>query len=178
MYVDDILITRNTQQMIEEVKAHLHSLYTIKDMRQAIYFLGIELHALDILKDAKMEAATPVNDPANHGINLSDVGKPLSNPEEYRKIIGRLLYMGFTRPDLSYMTQQLSLYMKSPYLHHLQVAHHVLRYLKRTLNCGLFYPKKSDLSLKGYCDADWGRCIETRKSLTGFCIFIGNSLIS
>lgn len=99
------------------------------------------------------------------GLCFSDPGDSLPNPEIYRRLIGKLLYMGFTIPDLSYATQQLSQYKQSRCKHHLQAALHVLMYLKGTLNCGLFYPWKLDFLLKGYCDADWGRCKETRRSL-------------
>lgn len=177
--------------MINDVKTHLHTLYTIKDMRHSSYFLGIETHrnaneitisqmkyALEIIKDAKLKNVTPINDPSNHGIQLSDEGEALSKLEIYRKIIGKLLHMGFTRPDLAHVTQQLSQHMQKPCTHHLQAAQHVLKYLKGTINCGLFYPNSSNLKLRAYCDADWGRCKKTKKSLTGYCIFLSDSLIS
>jgi len=102
----------------------------------------------------------------------------LPKPEVYRRLIGRLLYLNITRPDISYSVQHLSQFVNQPREPHLQVAFHLLRYLKGTVNAGLFYSASSDLSLSAYTDADWGRCISTRRSLTGFCIFLGNCLVS
>lgn len=95
IYIDDILISGDYTEMIKSVKDYLHSLYTIKDMGQAKYFLGIEMtrdstgimisqmkYAADIIKDAKLESAGSVNDPFNHGILLYEPGEKLQDPEE------------------------------------------------------------------------------------------------
>lgn len=69
-----------------------------------------------------------------------------------------------TRPDISFSVQHLSQFLQSPAQSHLSAAFHVLRYLKGTINTGLFYPAKTDLVMKGYTDADWGNCIFSAKS--------------
>lgn len=89
-----------------------------------------------------------------------------------------LLYLGFTRHDISYATQQLSQYMQHPCSHHQQAAFHLLRYIKVTLQLGLHYPAQAQFQISAFCDADWGKCKITRKSLTGYCFFLGRSLIS
>lgn len=81
-------------------------------------------------------------------------------------------------PDISYATQQLSQFMQSPCNSHFQAALHLLKYIKGTIYYGLLYSNQQKFSLQGYCDADWACCKVTRKSITGYCILFGDSLIS
>ncbi|XP_057250750.1 uncharacterized mitochondrial protein AtMg00810-like [Beta vulgaris subsp. vulgaris] len=83
-----------------------------------------------------------------------------------------------TRPDISYSVQQLSQFLHTPRVPDFKAALHVLQYLKGTLNYGLFYSSNSDLQLTGFSDVDWGTCAYSGRSLTGWCIFLGKSLIS
>lgn len=111
-------------------------------------------YAVYVILDEQLDSTDPINNPFNHGIILSDPRETLKNLEVYKNIVGRLLYMGFTRLDLSYATQQLSQHMQSLCKHQLQAAHYVLRYLKGIINCGILYPTNTNLILKAYCDAD------------------------
>ncbi|KAK9683124.1 hypothetical protein RND81_10G118500 [Saponaria officinalis] len=90
----------------------------------------------------------------------------------------RLLYLNLTRPDISYSVQHLSQFLSEPRKPHLQAAIHVVKYLKGTLNVGLFYSSTSSLSIEAYSDADWGQCAFTSRSLSGYCVFLGSSLVS
>lgn len=102
----------------------------------------------------------------------------LKEPEKYRSLIGKLLYLNLTRPDISYSVQQLSQFMSEPRDTHWKTAVQVVKYLKGTSDLGLFYPKRSSLHLTAFCDADWGNCNFSGKSLTGWCIFLGDSLVT
>lgn len=148
-------------------------------MVQANCFSGVELtrthagitlsqtkYATNILLDSGMFDATPVSSLHSHGIELTDPGKPIEGPKPFRRTIGRLMYLGFTRPDLSYATQQLSQYIQNPCTRHFQAATYLLRYLKGTLYYGLFYSSRSTPTVTGFCDADGERCKLSRKSIT------------
>ncbi|KAJ8763825.1 hypothetical protein K2173_003607 [Erythroxylum novogranatense] len=134
---------------------------------------------LDLLTDAGLLGSKPKRVPFLKGGDLqSDRSPLLENPQEYRRIVGRLLYLRFSRPDITYCVQQLSQFLQAPREVHLQHAIYVLKYLKNNPSLGLHFSASSDLSLRAYSDADWASCVTTRKSLTTFCIFLGNSPIS
>ncbi|KAL0362396.1 UNVERIFIED_CONTAM: Retrovirus-related Pol polyprotein from transposon RE2 [Sesamum calycinum] len=162
-YVDDILLTGTSEGSLNEVKQYLDKLFTIKDLGSAKYFLGLELarstHGLhvtqhkylqDILRDASMLTSTPF--PSSMHLN-NEEGALLHSPDRYRPLVGRLLYLGFTRPDLSFPVQQLSQFMQHPRTSHWDAALHVLSYLKGTCTLGLFFPSQSSLHLSAYSDA-------------------------
>lgn len=132
-----------------------------------------------MLLDAGLTACKPVSAPLPTGLHLStDSGDILPNPEQYRRLIGWLLYLNLTRPDLPFAIQHLSQFLSQPRKPHFDAAIHVLRYLKGTLHKGLFYSTHSTLNVMGYSDADWGGCVFSRKSVSGYCVFLGTSLVS
>nr|GMD43966.1 putative RNA-directed DNA polymerase [Ipomoea batatas] len=159
VYVDDILVASGRVALIQELKDLLNKAFKIKDLGVLGYFLGIEAssyedglnicqrkYALDILNDAGFLDCKLVRTPMVPGSLLSPKdGTVLSDPSGYRRLIGRLLYLTTTRPDITYV------------VHHLAEA---------------------SLNLKAFSDSDWASCAETRKSITGHCIFIGASLVS
>ncbi|KAL3565808.1 hypothetical protein D5086_033854 [Populus alba] len=193
IYVDDVIITSNTLTTINQVKQFLRTTFLIKDLGNLKYFLGIEVarsvkgivlfqrkYALDILADTGFSGAKPAKFPMESTLKLSanDASPSLSDPASYHRLIGRLLYLTITRPDFSYAIQTLSQFMSNPHTIHLQAAERVLRYLKATPGQGIFLKADSTFHLKAYSDSDWGGCIDTRRSVTGFLVFLGDSLIS
>ncbi|KAL5562386.1 hypothetical protein UlMin_032133 [Ulmus minor] len=130
-----------------------------------------------------------------------DEGEPLDDPSSYRRMIGKMLYLTITRPNISYSVNRLSQFLSNPRMPHMKAAQRVLQYIKSTLGQGLYFPSDSKLQLqayaeaslpnnvvaeqpnpeieiKVYADADWGTYLDTRRSVSGFCVFLGNSLIS
>ncbi|XP_057426413.1 uncharacterized mitochondrial protein AtMg00810-like [Lotus japonicus] len=105
-------------------------------------------------------------------------GTPLSDVGSYRRLIGRLLYLTTTRPDISFAVNQSSQFLSAPTDVHEAAAYRVLKYIKGNPGCGLFYPAASSTVLTAFSDSDWAGCVDTRKSITRYCMFLGSSLIS
>ncbi|XP_057965408.1 uncharacterized mitochondrial protein AtMg00810-like [Malania oleifera] len=192
IYVDDIIIAGNNMDEIDQLKRSLDDRFKIKDLGKLKYFLSIEVartarrihlcqgkYTLDILRDSGTIGSTPARIPLDQNVRLSkEEGELLPEPALYRRLIGRLLYLTITKPELAYSVQILSQFMKDPRVPHLQAAHKVLQFIKGSPGRGLFYPMNSKIHLRGFCDSDWGACPDTRRSVTGYCVFLGRSLVS
>ncbi|MBE2321243.1 Ty1/Copia family ribonuclease HI, partial [Solirubrobacter sp. CPCC 204708] len=97
------------------------------------------------------------------------------DPTYFKSLVGSLRYLTCTRPDILYGVELISRYMETPDQSHLNAAKRILRYIKGTVNEGLFYTTTENFSLIGYSDSDWGRDLDERKSTTGFVFFLGNT---
>ncbi|KAH9650422.1 protein kinase domain-containing protein [Citrus sinensis] len=182
----------NDATEVSRIKDFLAQKFYIKALGKLKYFLGIEVaqssrgiflsqrkYALDILKDAGLLAGRVSHFPMEQQLRLSSTdGDPLSNPSSYRHLIGRLIYLIVTRPDIVFAVHVLSRFMHEPRTTHMDAAIRVLRYLKGSLGMGILLSSISDLHIRGYCDADWASCPTTRRSVTGYCTFLGDSPIS
>jgi len=109
---------------------------------------------------------------------MDDSDHPLSDPTQYRWLVGKLIYLTITRPDISYVVQLLSQFMVSPIVEHMKTANHVLRYLKSSPGEGFFLAVDSSTHLTAYCDSNWASCLMGRCSTTGYAVILGQSLIS
>ncbi|KAG5551959.1 hypothetical protein RHGRI_010151 [Rhododendron griersonianum] len=191
VYVDDILIAGNDDQAISCLKAFLHQRFRIKDLGQLKYFLGIEIarsksgiflnqrkYLLDILADAGYLGSRGCEFPMEQQLKLDHSGVLLDNPSRYRRLVGRLLYLTITRPDIVYAVNNLSQFMHEPRQPHMDAALRLLRYLKTTPGEGILLSSSSSLQLTCYSDSDWASCPMTRRSTTGFITFLGHSPIS
>nr|KYP72483.1 Copia protein [Cajanus cajan] len=123
----------------------------------------------------------PSSTPIDYGTRLhQQSGVPLSDSEAsaYRRLIGRLIYLTNTCPDITFVVQHLSQFISKPRSTHQQAAAHILRYVKAAPGFGIFFSAKSVIQLQGFSDSDWADCLDTRRSITGFSIYLGSSLIS
>ena len=108
----------------------------------------------------------------------ADGGPAVADPTNYRSLAGALQYLTFTRPDIAYAVQQICLHMHDPRESHLAAAKRILRYLQGTLDYGLVIPRSSPTQLIVYTDVDWAGCPDTRRSTSGYAVFLGGSLVS
>ncbi|WVZ55981.1 hypothetical protein U9M48_006573 [Paspalum notatum var. saurae] len=191
VYVDDIVITGDDVEEIKYLKENLGRIFEVKDLGPLRYFLGIEIarslkgivlsqrkYVLDLLEETGMLGCRPCSTPIdkNHQIN-AEFGDPV-NKETYQRLVGRLIYLCHTRPDISYAVSVVSRYMHDPRTGHMDVVYRILRYLKGTPGRGLWYKRNAHLNLEGYCDADWASSKDDRRSTSGYCVFVGGNLVS
>jgi len=191
VYVDDILVTGNNISAIHSLITMLQTQFPVKDLGDLGYFLGIKatrtadsLHLnqakyiADLLQRTHMLGAKPTATPCSSVIKLSKFDTDLlPDPTEYRQVVGALQYCTLTRPDISFSVNQLCQHMHNPSATHWSATKRVLRYLKHTPDHGLLI-SKGPLNLQAFCDSDWAGNPDDRRSTSGFCIFLGSSLIS
>ncbi|KAI3710109.1 hypothetical protein L2E82_39883 [Cichorium intybus] len=191
VYVDDIILTGNDEKVIQKFINRLYQEFAITDLGPLNYFLGLEVtytpnglflsqakYAYDILSRAGLLDAKPVGTPLNTTELFTTHGTPFHDPTMYRSLVGALQYLTITRPDLSYAVNQASQFLQTPTTTHFQLVKRILRYVKGTISYGLTFDKPTQTRLVGYSDADWARCIETRRSTYGYSIYLGGNLVS
>ncbi|KAJ9548130.1 hypothetical protein OSB04_020673 [Centaurea solstitialis] len=173
------------------VISKLSSEFPMSDLGPLSFFLGIVTSrsksglflsqyafAQEILARADMVSCNPYSKPADTRTKLTVDGEPVPDPTLYRSLVGALQYLTFTRPDIAYAVQQVCLFMHDPRLPHLNALKRILRYLKGTLSHGLHIKASVVDRLVAYSDADWAGCPNTRRSTSGFCVYLGDNLVS
>ncbi|KAK1431723.1 hypothetical protein QVD17_08300 [Tagetes erecta] len=192
LYVDDIVLTASSDALLRSIIRTLSYEFAMKDLGPLHHFLGIQVtrdtqrlflsqsqYASDIIHRASMSSCNPCATPVDTGSKLSaNDGPLLEDGTLYRSLAGALQYLTFTRPDISYAVQQVCLFMHAPRKPHLAFLHRILRYIKGTLDYGLRLTASSITSMTSYSDADWGGCPDSRRSTSGYCVYLGNNLVS
>jgi hypothetical protein len=126
-----------------------------------------------------MSDCKPCSTPVDTCANISaDVEPAIVDPITYRSLVGALQYLTFTRPDIAYVVQQVCMYMNDPREDHLVSTKRILRYFQGTLDFGLVIPRSASTQLVVYIDVDWDGCPDTRRSTSGYTVFLGGSFIS
>uniref|UniRef100_A0A2N9I7J4 Uncharacterized protein n=1 Tax=Fagus sylvatica TaxID=28930 RepID=A0A2N9I7J4_FAGSY len=192
LYVDDMIITGDDLSGIQELKAFLSQNFEMKDLGHLSYFLGLEItssddgfyltqakYTSDLLSRAGLTDHKILDTPIEFNARLTpSSGELLPDPTLYRQLVGSLVYLTVTRPDISYAVHQVSQFMSAPRSTHYAAVLRILRYLKGTLFHGLHFSAQSPLTLRAYSDADWAGDPTDRRSTTGYCFLLGSSLIS
>lgn len=179
VYVDDIIIISNDDNEVATLKTDLQRFFKLRDLGPLKYFLGLEIarsssgisicqrkYILELLEDTGLLACKPSNipmDPRNTMCTDSDEHL-LTEPDVYRRLIGRMMYLTITRPDITFAVNKLCQFTSAPRPSHFKATHKILHNLKGTIGLGLFFSSSSDLVLKAFTDADWGSCKDTRRS--------------
>ena len=123
--------------------------------------------------------STPVFTPVDTQTKLSaDLGDPVADPTAYRSLVGALQYLTFIRSDLTYAIQQVCLYMHDSWEPHLAALKRLLRYVRGTVDFGLVLHRSPSAKLVVYTDANWAVCPDTRRSTSGYDVFLGGNLVS
>ena len=184
VWVDDILLASNDSEMLNDFKKSLCNNFHMKDLGVLSWFLGIKFDISDdVIKMNQSKCIEKVLcrfgmsdckpkpipcDPSISKLRQSD-SNDLTNPKLYKEIVGSLIYiMTCTRPDICYAVSKLSQFMHNPSNAHLNLAKHVLKYLKGTAHYDLSFHKVDNFKLEGFSDSDWGGS-EDRKSISGYC---------
>ncbi|XP_057246781.1 uncharacterized mitochondrial protein AtMg00810-like [Beta vulgaris subsp. vulgaris] len=159
VYVDDLLMSGDDETSIAEMKKVLDDCFTIKDLGHLRYFLGIEV--------ARNGKGTMINQRKYALDIVKDAGFDHCTPAT------------FPFPKGVKLSTDIGEVLEDPEVKpHMQAALHVVKYLKGTTDMGLFYSSTAEHQIYGYSDADWGTCMHTGRSLTGYCVFLGSSLVS
>ncbi|XP_016677335.2 uncharacterized protein [Gossypium hirsutum] len=202
VYVDDLLIIGNDMDMINDLKGVLNQNFKMKDLGDLRYFLGIEIlrsqegillnqlkYAQDLIKDTGLSKAKVALTPLEQNQKLTTAefdeivqqhqdDKLLEDKTVYQRLIGRLIYLTHTRSDITFAITHLSQFMQSPKQSHIEAALRVVRYIKKEPGLGIFLKAYNKHQLVAYCDSDWASCPMSRRSVSGFCVHLGDSLIS
>ena len=186
MYVDDLIVGGDKEDEIEHVKRILRQKFEIKDLGDLCYFLGIEIictpdgiwmsqrqYAMDIFSKYGMTYCKPISMPLDQNGKMStDAGCVLEDPTMYRKMVGSLIYITISKPDLSYAVGLVSQYMKVLRKPHLDCVRHILRYFRATVDYALFYATHVPLHVYGYTDGDWAGSVFEQAIYKQFYVLI------
>ncbi|KAD3067741.1 hypothetical protein E3N88_35621 [Mikania micrantha] len=201
LYVDDILLASNNLDMLYESKRLLSANFDMKDLGEASYVIGIEIHRNRsigtlglsqkayierILKRFNMQQCSPSVAPVVKGDNFGSYQCPKSEAEidqmrliPYASVVGSLMYAQVcTRPDIAYITGMLGRYQSNPGLDHWKAAKKVLRYLQGTKEYKLTYRRSDDLEVIGYTYSDFAKCKDDKKSTSGYIFMLSGGPIS
>ena len=192
VYVDDIVLTGDDSGEIEKLKKKLGEEFEIKDLGALKYFLGMEFarskagifvsqrkYVLDLLNETGMMGCKPAETPTEPNVKLHSTNAEIvKDRERYQRLVGRLIYLLHTRPDIAFSVSMVSQFMHSPNSKHFEAVYRILRYLKGTPGKGLLYKAQGHLKIEAYTDADWAGCIEDRRSTSGYCTFVGGNLVT
>src|SRR5256886_9376141 len=192
IYVDDIIFGSINENLCKDFSEIMKREFEMSHMGELNYFLGLQIkqlhngifinqskYAKELLKRFGMENSGSKRTPMGTTTNLDkdEIGKSVDQ-KVYRGMIGSLLYLTASRPNIIFSVCLCARYQSNPKESHLKSVKKILRYLKHTTDFGLFYPKACAFELLSYSDADFAGCKTDRKSTSGTCHFLGQSLVS
>ncbi|KAG6496256.1 hypothetical protein ZIOFF_044115 [Zingiber officinale] len=192
LYVDDLIVTGSSPQMIKSFKEVMAKAFDMTDMGLMSYFLGLEVkqgvdgifmtqeqYANEVLKRFRMDDCNPINTLVDYGTKLSknEEGKTV-DPTRFKSLVGSLWYLTCTRPDILYRVGLVSRFIEEPKETHWKAAKRILRYVRGAMNHGLFYSHSNNSQLIGYSDSDCGGDCDDQRSTSGFAFFVRDTAFS
>lgn len=195
LYVDDLIYTGNNVKMCEEFKQSMMLEFDMSDSGKMKYFLRVEVkqssegiylcqskYAGEILDRFGMGTCNPVKNPIVSGTKLVKNGGEISeNPTIFKQIIGSLMYLSVTRPDIVFVVCLLSKFMTDPKSSHMAAAKRVLRYVMGTKDLGVFYRRNAggtENELEVYTDNDYAGDVEDRRSTSGYVFLLSGGAVA
>ncbi|KAK4381916.1 Retrovirus-related Pol polyprotein from transposon RE1 [Sesamum angolense] len=192
LYVDDMLITGENEAEISCLRNDLSVRFEMKNLGEIGCFLGLEVkktghgffisqrsYAKNLLDRFGMGESNGIATPMEPYLKLNkEEGQPLRDERKFRQLVGSLIYLTTTRPEIAFSVSVISQFMQSPRSSHLDAAKRILRYIKGSLDYGLLYKNSNDFKLKGFTDADWVGDASDRRSTSGYCFNIGSAVVS
>lgn len=192
IYVDDLIYTGDDDAMMEDFRKSMEEEFDMTNLGKMRFFLGIEVlqtshgihisqgkYALEVLRRFDMENCNSVRSPMVPGNKLSlDEDGELVDETFYKQIIGSLIYITTTRPDLQFSVSLLSRYMSKPTTLHLQAAKRVLRYLRGTVDFGIWFKRGGTGEVSVYTDIDFAGDEDSRKSTSGYVFLMDGSAVA
>ncbi|CAN6696244.1 unnamed protein product [Malus baccata var. baccata] len=172
IYVDDLIITGESETEIAALKQSLQETFAIKDLGR------LKKYVTDLLKETNLLDCKPATSPIDSKLKLTMDGEALHNVSYYQRLVGKLIYLTITRPDITYAVGIVSQFMHSPTVDHLNIVKRILRYLKGSIGRGILMQNNQSTSISGYTDADSAGNAIDRRSTTGYCTFVGGNIVT
>ncbi|CAL2240949.1 unnamed protein product [Prunus armeniaca] len=192
IYVDDMIVTGDDQAEMQNLQKYLASEFEMKSLDDLKYFLGIKVarskhniflsqrkYILDLLVEIGMLDCKPIDTSSeqNHKLGLYPDQVP-TDKERYQRLVGKLIYLSHTRPDIAYAVSVVSQFMYSPSEDHMGAVMRILRYLKVTPGKGLMFCKYGHTDVEEYTDANWAGSVTDRRSTSGYFTFVDDNLVT
>ncbi|XP_058726396.1 secreted RxLR effector protein 161-like [Vicia villosa] len=191
IYVNDIVFGGMSNKMVQLFVLQIQSEFEMSFVGELTYFLGLPIkqmedsiflsqskYAKNIVKKFGMENASHKRTPTPTHLKLSkDENSVCVDQSLYKSMIGSLLYLIASRPDIAFTVGVCARYQAEPKVSHINQVKRILKYVSGTSDYGMLYTRGSGFLLTRYCDADWAGSADDRKSTSGGCFFLGNNLI-
>ena len=192
VYVDDIILTSDDSLELERLKKALTREFEIKDLSPLRYFLGMEFarskknifisqrkYKLDLLSETGLLGCKAIETPIKPNLKLQPASPiKVIDKEKYQRLVGRLIYLSHTRPNIAFAVSMVSQFMHSPNQGHFDVVYRILRYLKGTPGKGLLYENQGHLQVDVFTDANWAGSVIDKRSTSRYCTFVGGNLVT
>ncbi|CAN6677022.1 unnamed protein product [Malus baccata var. baccata] len=175
IYVDDMIITGDDSEKMMKLEQNLAAEFEMNNLGDLKYFLGVEVAR----SSRGMLGCKPVDTPIveKHHLGIYSDQEPVDKGR-YQRLVGRLIYLAHTRPDIAYAVSVVSQFMHSPSVDHMAAVMRILAYLKFAPGKGILYRNFGHLKIEGFTDADWAGDVTDRRSTSGYFTFVGGNLVT